>query len=126
MKQQVDILGTSNDLSALWTELEQYVSDGTWSLVPEKMREYAELRPGVPVLFFDCATQIPPHARMVLFRERDRISITNIWPREINELDDSQCERIAAAFLAQIIARTSVGSKVTARPPEFGAALERR
>jgi hypothetical protein len=58
---------------------------------------------------------------MVVFRERDRISITNIWPRETNELDDSQYKRIAAAFLEQVIARTSVGSKVTATPLEFGS-----
>ena len=123
MKKQVDIVGTPDDLSALWSELEQYVSDGTWSLVPENTLEYAKIYPGVPVLFFDCATQIPPHARMVVFHKRDRISITNIWPRETNELDDSQYERIASAFLGQVIARTSVGSRVTARPPEFGAAL---
>ena len=114
MKQQMDILGTPDDLSALWSELERYVSDGTWSLVPENTREYAKFRPGVPVLFFDCATQIPPHARMVLFRERDRILITNIWPREINQLDDDQYERIATAFFEQVVARTSVGSRVTA------------
>ena len=112
MEQPVDILCAPDDISTLWSELEQYVSDGTWSLVPESMLEYAKLRPGVPVLFFDCATQIPPHARMVVFRERDRISITNIWPREINELDDSQCQRIAATFLEQVIARTSVGPRV--------------
>jgi len=110
---RIDFHGTPDDLTLVWSELERYVSDGTWSLVPESARRYGELRPGVPVLFFDCATQIPPHARLVLFHERDRISITNIWPRESNELSDDHRERIGTAFFQQVVAATSVGSRIT-------------
>jgi hypothetical protein len=110
---RIDFYGTPDDLSVLWSELERHVSDGIWSLVPENVRRYGELCPGVPVLFFDCATQIPRHARLVLFHEHNRISITNIWPRESDELSDDHRERIGTAFFQQVVTPTSVGSRIT-------------
>ena len=69
---------------------------------------------GAHPLAFDCATRIPPHSLVWVVRDRDRISIGNITPRpqEIAGLNDEQYARIANAFLEQVVARTSAGSRI--------------